>query len=378
MTGADKCESCALDLRYGYKYSSTAGATSCGSCTAGHFWDDSTQTPRYSTGAECSECERGTATGLEDCWTCPKPGTECTEPGVRLSTLKVAEGWFRFTKESTQVYTCPGREKACAGGDGVGDALCKPGAYGPLCSLCKSQGIVAGSRPEEDGGDLNASGYRFYLNSEKLECQKCQKEEMDNVMRTTLVLVFVLSVAPLAIAGLSIMVHRKAFDARMMMLADWMARNEDAIVELKGECNVVFLCVQTILLLRANHINAGGHVTTSAFDHYLDWFEPLALNMGDAFPILACFWRPRAYLEYLHGFLSAAVIVILSLWAYAINTGNPNHYTHLRRGVTLVQLFSPAVARIFFGVFRCKVWYEGTTPDSFGEFRYQSTDLSGL
>ena len=376
ITGTDRCESCGLDPRYGYKYSSDAGATSCGSCTAGNFWDDSTRRPRYAVGTECSECSRGTATGLEDCWTCPEPGTECTEPGVQLSTLKMAEGWFRFTEKSTQVYECPGGENTCAGGIGVGDALCKPGAYGPLCSLCKSQGVVAGSRDED--GSLNASEYRFYLDYENLECQKCQKEDMDNAMSITLVLVLVLSVVPLLLVGTCIVVHKKAFNAKMMMFADWMARNEDSIRKLQGEGNVVFICIQTIVLLRANHINAGGSAMNSVFEHYIDWFEPLALNLESAFPILACFWRPREYLEYLHGVLFAAVVVVLSAWVYAIKTGDPNHFTHLRNGVTLVQFFSPAIARIFFGVFRCRVWYEGTNPESFGEFRYQSTDYRGL
>jgi len=102
---------CAESEDYGSTFTSTTGATRCNLCVADWYWNS------------------------ESCEPCPE-GTECDQDGSTLSSLPVAQGWYRFTKYSTRVYPCMGGETACTGGQNVSTELCGAAYTDTLCSRC--------------------------------------------------------------------------------------------------------------------------------------------------------------------------------------------------------------------------------------------------
>ena len=93
------------------------GNASC-VCPSGTYLDPST--------GACIDCA---AT-----WEAPNAGgTDCSEPGIKLSTLPVMPGYWRESREARIVRRCPGQAN-CLGG--AGDASCANGSTGILCSTC--------------------------------------------------------------------------------------------------------------------------------------------------------------------------------------------------------------------------------------------------
>lgn len=78
---------------------------------------------------ECSNCtiERGNVTP-----TCKASleHTTASEPGVRLETLNIDEGYWRATNTSEKILACYNAD-ACIGGVTGADSFCAPGYTGP-------------------------------------------------------------------------------------------------------------------------------------------------------------------------------------------------------------------------------------------------------
>ena len=74
----------------------------------------------------------------DTCYLCPQPGTNCSEPGVTITTLELAPGYWRSGNTSVAVLPCPdehrGEDSACGGGT----AACREesGVSGVFCTLC--------------------------------------------------------------------------------------------------------------------------------------------------------------------------------------------------------------------------------------------------
>ena len=67
------------------------------------------------------------------------PGSDCIVAGVVLASLPLLPGYWRFSRESTDVRRCPdAAKKADSGCTGVAEAPCKPGLNGTYCTLCES------------------------------------------------------------------------------------------------------------------------------------------------------------------------------------------------------------------------------------------------
>ena len=92
--------------------------------------------------ADCL-CDEGwflttAADGSALCSACPQPGTNCSEPGVTITTLELAPGYWRSENTSVAVLSCPdehrGEDSACGGGV----AACREGSgvSGVFCTLC--------------------------------------------------------------------------------------------------------------------------------------------------------------------------------------------------------------------------------------------------
>ena len=43
----------------------------------------------------------------DTCYLCPQPGTNCSEPGVTITTLELAPGYWRSGNTSVAVLPCP-------------------------------------------------------------------------------------------------------------------------------------------------------------------------------------------------------------------------------------------------------------------------------
>jgi len=63
-------------------------------------------------------------------------GVNTTFLGLNRTNLFLQPGFYRVTKSSTEIMSCP-NEDACVGGSGVGDGLCAEGTTGKLCSVCE-------------------------------------------------------------------------------------------------------------------------------------------------------------------------------------------------------------------------------------------------
>lgn len=113
---------------------------------------DGTYQPDVGQGA-CRTCgdtkDTGGVVGNIDAGACRcKSGTILAEPGDVACTpcgagmvcengqLAAAEGYWRPTPTALFVLECPSGSLGCAGGNGTGDATCKKGYEGPLCSVC--------------------------------------------------------------------------------------------------------------------------------------------------------------------------------------------------------------------------------------------------
>ena len=86
------------------------------------------------------------------CARCPA-GTDCSEPGTTMTSLRLKAGYWRWRLDLPEVRRCPGAvastaaqnasgQTPCVGG--VGFDVCRAGMEGPYCTLCK---VVHGDRP---------------------------------------------------------------------------------------------------------------------------------------------------------------------------------------------------------------------------------------
>ncbi|KAJ8606548.1 hypothetical protein CTAYLR_010411 [Chrysophaeum taylorii] len=93
--------------------------TTCETCTAFHYYDDSGEI------GKCSECIDGMVCELE---------TPIEER--LLSTVRVDKKYWRARVDSTEIEKCY-QEENCPGGVGSGDALCGAHAKDTLCNVCE-------------------------------------------------------------------------------------------------------------------------------------------------------------------------------------------------------------------------------------------------
>mgnify|MGYP001190824601 CR=1 FL=1 len=95
-------------------------------------------------------------------------GTDCSEPGIELSTLPVMPGYWRESREARIVRRCPGQAN-CLGG--AGDASCANGSTGILCSTCWFLSFAL--QLENHTGSLPYKAYRWYKLGERKPSVPC-------------------------------------------------------------------------------------------------------------------------------------------------------------------------------------------------------------
>ena len=89
--------------------------------------------------AETFASTRAAIDGSFECKRAPA-GTDSSEPGNELATLRLRVGYWRISRDAADVRRCPdaefGNGSACAGGAGEHQALCRDGLHGIYCREC--------------------------------------------------------------------------------------------------------------------------------------------------------------------------------------------------------------------------------------------------
>ena len=90
------------------------------------------------------------------CKQCPE-GTTCVD-GATLATLQLEPGYFRFNRDSSQIYECKGKNRNCDGGKHV-ETQCAAASKGPLCAKCEPGHTMVYTGRCEACGDAQTSKF---------------------------------------------------------------------------------------------------------------------------------------------------------------------------------------------------------------------------
>lgn len=155
--------------------STKEAATSCISCVANSFADDTRIVcdcyPGFFGTKTKSQTQIGNQTFVNlECIACPK-GAKCTDSGVTFDHLQTQAGWWRANNQSLTFYPCLVAAQ-CAGGN----QICGGHRAGPLCGLCQ---------PGYQGKTSDAA------------CHPCPNEQLALVGAVFLTLLFVVGLGVL-------------------------------------------------------------------------------------------------------------------------------------------------------------------------------------
>mmetsp|Transcript_37241 Transcript_37241/g.100721 ORF Transcript_37241/g.100721 Transcript_37241/m.100721 type:complete len:1496 (-) Transcript_37241:574-5061(-) len=133
--GAEDCTECVEGF-----FQSKKGSSSCESCK--NIYGNAYDSPAGS--ANCSTCVMGYFRHGSDCTPCDKFGMDCTASGKTVYNVSVRPGYFKFSEMSPYVYRCANTNvngkidgaSNCLGGSAAGEASCKEGSAGVLCTTC--------------------------------------------------------------------------------------------------------------------------------------------------------------------------------------------------------------------------------------------------
>ena len=202
MSSADECELCPkgfwcssgrpIPCSVG-SYNSVRGADDLSDCKQCVDFA-STRGPGQTSLSDC-ECEIAfyalwNQTDLS-CERCPV-GARCDEPGVELESLPLDPGYWRSSKNTTDVRRCPGSldGSACTGNF----TGCAPFTGGPYCGQCDAEAMSA-----QFGDEL------YYYHQEKQECRLCRDvSPIPAIVLGTVLLVFCV------VAGVAAWLRRRA------------------------------------------------------------------------------------------------------------------------------------------------------------------------
>ena len=201
LTSVDECVTCPAGTFCSFgrlsvcgrgTYSSVAGADDQGTCQYCPLASDTTDEGRTSL-SDCI-CDVGhfasRSNGTLKCETCPV-GTNCSSAGSSLSELKLLEGYWRVSSNSSDVRRCPGalRGSPCIGGinHGEREGPCRDWLQGPYCSLC------------------NVTDASRYYDSNDQECKACG----DTVLMVAVASLVVVATIIIVIAWVRLRVHRR-------------------------------------------------------------------------------------------------------------------------------------------------------------------------
>lgn len=243
--GASSCLKCSSE--YGSEYTSLEGSSACGLCVSDYYMNEAT--------GECEDC--------------PSHGVHCDDDGATLGALEVKAHWYRFTANSSEVYACP-YSKNCEGGNSTAQGdQCRAGSKGPLCAVCKSD---------------------YYLDSYANTCVQCAL-----VTNSWTFILFMCTVSALCVVLVLLLRwkrQQKRKKRRRQQETQYVNDQEAqaAVPTRKSDgvssrtisvhwnfcmdCLSVFVVTtQTLLLLSANHEDAGGSSGPKVYATYLSFWD---------------------------------------------------------------------------------------------------------
>mmetsp|Transcript_103767 Transcript_103767/g.298635 ORF Transcript_103767/g.298635 Transcript_103767/m.298635 type:complete len:448 (-) Transcript_103767:1131-2474(-) len=183
--------------------------------------------------AECDECLRYTYMKGGKCVDKPE-GVKIDEVGTTLESMRLDQGYFRFSSKSTEVYPCH-HYSNCKGGKIPANSttsLCREGSSGPLCSICEKE----------------------YYMSEYYGCLECTS---GNAWLGPIVCVVVLLVC-----GAVVFVYRKKLKALY-------ERHQDRAKEYSHRATMSLVTMQILVILNTTHKSVGGKEMPSPYTDFL-------------------------------------------------------------------------------------------------------------
>mmetsp|Transcript_87403 Transcript_87403/g.248073 ORF Transcript_87403/g.248073 Transcript_87403/m.248073 type:complete len:421 (-) Transcript_87403:2085-3347(-) len=270
--------------------------------------------------------------------------------GSTLAALKVNEGFWRFDENSSAVYACY-HSGNCIGGNVTGAQLCSEGAGGPTCSVWSVWGSVGtpGQRPlpplppppsltthrhhhhHRPPNYFSDAGYYMRYNTPRPYCESCKKGPID-----TAAYIILASVVVLLGCGTAYWIkHRHAIN-------EWRRENRDDIQLMADVTTILWVCIQTVVLITANHSASGGADPPSLYATFLSGFEFLTLDILTALPGTDCLYRGYAYslLGNTLLFIAFAAACVGYWWHLKHNKKSPEAWRVLKKLVWVGKLVS--------------------------------------
>ena len=264
--GADHCPSCP-----GGKYAGT-GRSDCLECSEGYFSNDTASVctqcvfPAYATenSDSCNLCRAGyffsarmaKKDRTNGCIKCGKAfddeAVECDEGGVSLDNLVVEEGWYRFESEAERAYACT-YPLLCTGGNKTGQALCDPTSYGPMCTFCIKN---------------------YYMDATTLKCSACTYDSSGIIAIFVAIVVFFLMI------NVVVCMRKQIFT--------FMDHNNKKFMGLAEKCTLIFVTMQILVLMSANHHTLGGEGLPEPYGTFLEMLGLISLDFIQFVPT-GCF-----------------------------------------------------------------------------------------
>ena len=320
-----RCKNCYSD--FGVPYSSYPSASNCTRCVVGFYWD----------GKQCLKCMQGVV---------------CETAGQTLENLVLKDGYFRFESSSKAIYLCP--HDNCMGGNtsvdhskieglqAVGaykmymkrsraisdaDDLCRDGARGPLCAICKDE---------------------YTLSRQTNRCEKCADavNPADYVFASAMLLWAFGSFVRAASGAAK---YRKSGSSITAVLQMTHLTLDQAIV--------MGVTIQTLLLFVENYRLAGGEPLPFSYTEFLRFFGFFTLDLEYIFPV-GCIDGFKYWIELvtLSVLLIATGIITSMGYLRAKQREGPKAAAHLERFVLFLKFVLPGVVRTSGKAFTCRTF----------------------
>lgn len=308
----------------GYQYTSAPASDECALCEVGFYMDIKTP-PR------CHSCENlcdGSDTnGVDAAWSVEC--VDCSKQGSTLTTLKVLPGFWRADKTSEVVYRCPNGN--CLGEN---SSSCAKGSGGPACSVCDMGYYETRRASEVQGG---------------ARCRDCAEEELS----TAAVVILVFLVAAIIMLGYLLCKYKKTF-------LRWMHENRRSLNVLGDTTTVLWVTMQTLVLVVQNHKESGGKDMPPTYDRFLSLFSFVAIDLWGTIPGAGCFYRPNFFESLLMTTLLCITCAMMAGLIYLVRRKDESAWKILKRVVWVSKMLLPPISLAISKAFRCKDYEDST------------------
>mmetsp|Transcript_104915 Transcript_104915/g.302797 ORF Transcript_104915/g.302797 Transcript_104915/m.302797 type:complete len:363 (+) Transcript_104915:2140-3228(+) len=298
-------------------YLSCPGSSTCNACVRDYFMDLDGRCQICTSLCDGSDTNGINAASKTQC-------ADCSQVGSVLTTLKVQSGWWRANEMSMHIYRCANGN--CKGGN----STCREGSNGPACSYCRG-GFYQSQKAAEDNGGFH--------------CADCAKRQLS-----------AMTIAMLAFAMTATIMLLFFFKKHKKQFLRWTHNNRIALNTLGDTITVLWVTMQTLVLVVQNHKEAGGKNMPSNYDRFLSFFSFVSIDLLGTIPGAGCVIQPNFFqsLVCMTLFCIACALVAVALHTVKQRQKDPDAWKILKRVVWLSKILLPPVSLAISKAFRCK------------------------